>query len=367
MRILSIVTLVSPLGEYGGPVRVAVNQAIELRRLGHEVLLAGSARGYEAGRPTELEGVPAALYPARTLLPGIGFAGLAAPGLHRRLARLTRNVDVVHIHAARDLVTLPAADWVRRRGIPYVVQTHGMITPTERMLARPLDAWLTRRVLRDAKRIFYLTEREKNELPQVGGSALKLEQLGNGVPVPPVYPTPPGVEVLYLARLAERKRPIEFVEMAKRVGSEFPDVRFRLVGPDEGQGSRVAEAIRDSDGVDIEWEGAISPDAAVERISRATIYVLPSVDEPFPMSVLEAMSLGVPVVITDSCGLAPLVDDEKCGVVVDDSLSSLVAAVTSLLRDPDRARELGATGARVTRQRLGMTAVGHQLERAYSR
>lgn len=366
MRILSIVTLVSPLGEYGGPVRVAVNQATELRRLGHEVLLSGAARGYSNGPPAEIEGTRAALFPARTLLPGIGFAGLAAPGLQRRLARLTRDVDVVHIHAARDLVTLPAADWVRRKGIPYVLQTHGMITPTEKILARPLDTWLTRRVLRDAQSVFYLTEREKGELTEIGGPGLRLEQLGNGVPVAPVYPTNPGAEVLYLARLAERKRPIEFVEMAKRLAPEFPNVRFRLVGPDEGQATRVSEAIEDS-GIDIKWEGAISPDSAVERLSRATIYVLPSVHEPYPMSVLEAMSLGVPVVITNSCGLASLVDSEGCGIVVDDSLTSLTAAVTSLLRHPDRAREMGAAGARVTRHRLGMTAVGQQLERAYSR
>lgn len=78
MRILSVVTLVSPDGAFGGPVRVALNQATALRELGHDVTLAAGGRGFDEP-PTELDGVPVRLFPARTVVPGIGFAGLSSP------------------------------------------------------------------------------------------------------------------------------------------------------------------------------------------------------------------------------------------------------------------------------------------------
>ena len=43
-------------------------------------------------------------------------------------------------------------------------------------------------------------------------------------------------------------------------------------------------------------------------MAAASVYVLPSVREPYPMSVLEAMSVGLPVVVSADCGLAPLVE-----------------------------------------------------------
>lgn len=368
MRILSVVTLITPLGEYGGPVRVALNQARELIAQGHDVLVAGAARGFDGPLPRQVDGVPVALFPARTVMPRIGFAGLAAPGLQRRLAKLAADADVVHIHAARDFVTLPVAAWARRRKLPYVLQTHGMIDRSANALARPLDATLTRRVLRGAKCVFFLTDRERDDLVTVAGPRLRLQRLANGVPVPA---TPradsTSSEVLYLARLAPRKRPDAFVEMALRVAQQFPNVSFRLVGPDEGKADEVMRQIGAADQpFDIKWEGPLAPELVTERMARASIYVLPSIDEPYPMSVLEAMALGIPVVITESCGLASLVRESGAGIVVDTAVGSLASAVERLLADPTLGETMGAAGRRLTRDSLGMPAVAAALCSVYA-
>ena len=367
MRVLSIVTLVSPNGEYGGPVRVALNQAKALREAGHDVVVAGGARGFGEAAPHEFDGVPLRLFPARTIIPGIGFAGLCAPALQHWLKQAARSFDVVHIHAARDLVTLPAARWLRKAGIPYVVQTHGMIDPSDSPLAIPLDAFVTRPALRGAKVVFYLTDQERNDLSAVAGTALNLKHLANGVPAPGSANGPAaGTEVLYLARLARRKRPQLFVKMALALADEFPTVSFTLVGPDEGEGPAVQRLIdaADSKGI-LSWEGPLAPGATNERLSRAAVYVLPSIDEPYPMSVLEAMSLGVPVVITNSCGLAPAVTEIGCGIVVDDSLEALVGAVATVLRDDVLTHSMGRAGALASRNRFGMQAIAEALATSY--
>lgn len=367
MRILSIVTLISPNGEYGGPVRVALNHARELTSQGHEVLIAAGTRGYDGRPPTQLDGTRLALFPARTLLPGAGFAGLSSPGLYRALPSLTRGVDVVHVHLARDLITLPAADWTRRHHIPYVTQTHGMVDASSNPLARPLDAALTSRVLRGARRVFYLTDHERRDLVGVAGDGLRLQQLTNGVPPAGRVAHGPstGAEVLYLARLAPRKRPLEFVRMAELLADEFPFASFRLVGPDEGEAAAVVRAAAEGN-ADVRWEGPLPPEGVTERMARASVYVLPAVDEPYPMAVLEAMSLGLPVVVTRSCGLAALVQELGCGIVVGESTRSLAGAVAELLRDPERASRMGAAGTAATADRLAMSAVAATLQTAYA-
>ena len=78
MRILQVVTLLSPDGAYGGPARVALNQSAELISRGHDVTVAAATRGYRVP-PTELDGVPVRLFAARTLVPGTGLAGMGAP------------------------------------------------------------------------------------------------------------------------------------------------------------------------------------------------------------------------------------------------------------------------------------------------
>lgn len=367
MRVLGLVTLFSPENEYGGPVRVALNQARALSDAGHDVVVAGAARGFSGRLPETISGTPVRLFPAIQVLPGTGFAGVASPRLHRWLRSVLDTFDVAHVHLARDLVTLPAANLLRRHGIPYVVQPHGMIDPSRNPLAGPLDLAMTRPVLNGASSVFYLTPRERADLVAVGGAALSLRPLANGVPeasLPPQDEVRP--EVLYLARLAPRKRPTAFVHAALALRERYPDTRFRLVGPDEGEGPAVTELIDLNNArPEVEWEGAIGPEATGPRMARSSIYALPAIDEPFPMSVLEAMSLGLPVIVTDTCGLAPTIERYQCGVVVDASVESLIEALDVLLADPDLARNMGQAGRAVTRSLFGMSTIVKRLVEAY--
>lgn len=368
MRILSVVTLISEMGEYGGPVRVALNQAAALQRRGHQVIVAAATRGFESP-PTSLDGVPLALFSARQLLPRTGFAGMAAPRLLPWIWAHARSADVVHIHAARDFVTLPAARIVMASRTPYFVQTHGMIDPSGHPLAKPLDALLTRPVLRDASRVFYLTELERGQLTEVAGSELKLGFLPNGVPpAEPLRHDPAsGPEVLFLARLAPRKRPMLMVDAARALHEKHPEARFTLVGPDEGEGKAVTRAVTEAKqaGLPIAWEGPLSPEQTLTRIGAATIYALPSVNEPYPMSVLEAMSIAKPVVVTDTCGLAPIVSSQDAGAVVDESTESFIRAVDELLSDPDQAVAKGVRGRDYVRHHLSMSTIAEDLEQQY--
>ncbi|MBT2595486.1 glycosyltransferase [Arthrobacter sp. ISL-72] len=368
MKIFQVVTLISPDGAYGGPVRVAVNQTRALLERGHDVTLVAGATGFGRNMPTSFDGVPVRLFPVQRVLPAGGFAALASPDMRKWLTANLHTADVCHLHLARDLVMLPAALLAGRAKVPFFVQPHGMICPSSKVLARPLDSLWTRPLLRSAQRVFYLTPEEASALKTVARQTLRLEHLRNGVPSSGRSMTtdPFPREVLFLARLHPRKNPLDFVAMAVELHKLFPDVLFRLVGPDEGQGQAVKRAINDAGmGNALAWEGAIAPDAARQRMERSSLYVLPSRDEPFPMSVLEAMSLGKPVVVTESCGLAPTVRESGSGAVSNGTLRSLIDCVKELLATPSLLDAAGRHAAACARMMFGMDGVAEKLEESY--
>ena len=367
MRIVQVVTLFSADGAFGGPTRVAVNQVRELRARGHAVTLVGGHLG--AGPPpTEVEGVPVRLFPLRRVVPGTGFAGLTSPALVAHVRSLARNADAVHVHLARDLVTLPSAVLTPRGGPTLVLQTHGMIDAPRNRLGRLLDLVATRSQLRRAHAVLVLSSTERQDVLGVEPAA-RTVVLGNGIrPVDLSGGDPPAgpVEVLFLARLHPRKRPLHFARAALALAGEFPEVRFTLVGPDEGEGAAVTELLSRDGAHRITWTGPIAPEHSLERMRRASVYVLPSVDEPFPMSVIEAMSVGLPVVVTDTCTLSDVIGASGAGQVSDGSVESLVTALRTLLSSPSLRQEMGRHARHLVETEFDIVPVVDRLVEAYA-
>ena len=333
MKVLHVVTLHSSDNAFGGPVRVALNLTQELQAQGHEVRLVGLQRGFQSEFDT-VEGVPSNFFQARTIHPSLGFSGLFSFAYLRWLLGHLREYDVVHVHLARDLVTLPAAllsSWIR---VPFVLQTHGMIDPSNKPLARVLDALATRRALRHASKVMHLTPRERQDLLAVSPGLSNLEFLANGVPA---FRGPVAAVrdiVACIARLQARKRPTVFVEAAGNLVAQHQDMGFVIAGPDEGELPAVREAIARADCPNaIRYAGALTHDEVLGLLSRSAVYVLPSVDEPFPMSVLEALSAGVPCIVTDTCGLAPWIERGQAGVVCQSDPEAVALAISTVLAD----------------------------------
>ncbi|WP_328379488.1 glycosyltransferase [Streptomyces sp. NBC_00440] len=360
MRVLHTVTLHSPTHAFGGPVRVALNLSRGLRERGHEARLVALGDGFGGRLPTEVEGVPARLFQARRMLP-LGFSGITSPALVAAAGRLVRDADLVHVHLARDLVTLPVALAALRAGKPLVLQTHGMVDPSDRLLAKVLDALAVRRVLRRASAVLYLTDHERRGLEAVAptgpGNPLHLVRLVNGVPAQEAGPTPSGPpRVLYAARLQARKRPQDFVAAVPEILRHHPDAEFVVAGPDEGELASVQALISSLGlGERVHCPGSLSAGEMLAELQHAHVYVLPSVDEPFPMSVLEALAAGTPAVVTHSNGLARDIAGTGAGRVVGGA-AELAAGVLELL-DPGANEAASAAARKLAAEAFSMDAV----------
>ncbi|CAN7164729.1 glycosyltransferase [Microbacterium sp. LjRoot45] len=372
MRIAHVLTYISADGAFGGPLAVLSEQTSELARRGHRVEVFAGWDGVAAFAP---EGVVAHLFPARQAVPGAGFSGLIAPGLRRALRRRRNDFDVIHVHLARDLVTLPVAHAFRRgRGPRLFLQPHGMVKPDSRLRARVFDRWV-RPVLRGATGTFALTDTDAGRLRAVEPQ-VRILDLPNGVSVPPAVERAGDgrPEVLFLARLQPRKRVLLFADAAHRLLRAGVDADFVIVGPDEGDLPALQERIAAAASGDrVRYEGSVPPGAGRDRMARADVYVLPSFSEPFPMSVLEALSVGTPTVISETCHIADRLGDAVAvfaepatGDDPEQAAAALADAIGRLLADPSARRALGARGRRAIEDGFSIARIGDLLDGYYA-
>ncbi|MEU9619485.1 MULTISPECIES: glycosyltransferase [unclassified Streptomyces] len=376
MKILHIVTLHTPDHAFGGPTRVALNLSKVQRAGGDDARVMALGDGFAGRLPRTVEGVPVHLFQARHLLPVFEVSGITSGALLLAARRMMRGADLVHVHLMRDLVTLPAALLALASRTPLVVQTHGMVDPTEKRVAQLTDLLGVRKVLRGADAVLHLTERERLDVHAVAAPVpLRTVRLVNGVrPQERKAAREPGrpPTVLFLARIQERKRPEDFVAAMPAVLAEHPDARFVLAGPDTGALPATLElarrlGVRDS----LDHVGPLGREEVLAAGRQADVYVLPSIEEPLGVSVLEAMSVGTPVVITRTCGLGPDVARAGAGRVIDsrvgeDGKNALkVARAVLELLDPEANALAGKAAWDLVNEDFTIETVTRSLRRTY--
>lgn len=144
-----------------------------------------------------------------------------------------------------------------------------------------------------------------------------------------------------------RKAPDLFLALAGEVSRRRPDVTFRWVGG-SATGPEIDGVLADRARLGLDDRVAFVGEQrdALAWFAAFDVFALLSRDDPFPLTVLEAAALGVPVVAFDSTGAKEFLDD-GCGVVVAyPDVEAMAAEVLALLHAPERGRELAAAAAR---------------------
>jgi glycosyltransferase involved in cell wall biosynthesis len=113
------------------------------------------------------------------------------------------------------------------------------------------------------------------------------------------------------------------------------------------------------------YRGATTIERARARLSEATVLVLPSRAEPFPMVLLEAFACGLPAVITDETGLSRTAQETGAAVVTDGSPDQLADAVMRLLSDRDLWTRTAGSARTLAEQRFTLERIAERLTAIY--
>lgn len=159
-----------------------------------------------------------------------------------------------------------------------------------------------------------------------------------------------------VAALREEKNHLQFVAAAKETLREHPTTHFVIVGDGPEHASIEAQIQRDELDSQIHLLGNRSD---TERIlAGLDVFCLTSRNEANPVSILEALSCGTPVVSPDVGSISETVLHEQTGLLTEPlSVESTAGAITQLLGDPSWSKKLGLSGRQLVRRAWSLEAM----------
>jgi glycosyltransferase involved in cell wall biosynthesis len=171
-----------------------------------------------------------------------------------------------------------------------------------------------------------------------------------------------GKIVLFLGRVTLQKGPDYFVEAARRVLEVDPEVTFIMAGSGDMLPRMIERSAEMGIGSRMVFTGFVDREEATRLYRLADVFVMPSVSEPFGIVPLEAMSEGVPVIVSRQSGVSELV---RHAIKVDFwDVEDLAGKILAALAYPTLARELRVQG-RLEAERLGWDRVAAQMTEIY--
>jgi glycosyltransferase involved in cell wall biosynthesis len=164
--------------------------------------------------------------------------------------------------------------------------------------------------------------------------------------------------VLYVGRLRTRKAVAVLLEAMSALGRRRPDLRLVIAGDGEqGAALRRRAAQPDLQGR-VEFLGSLPRATIAEWYRRAAVLCLPSTYEGFPVTIVEAMAAGLPVVATRVAGVPEAVEEGRTGLLVPpEEDEALAAALEALLEDIDLRRRMGRAARTVFERRFTIDVV----------
>lgn len=147
--------------------------------------------------------------------------------------------------------------------------------------------------------------------------------------------------VSFVGMLSKRKGVFNLVDTASLVIQRFPEIKFVIAGPDAGVFNTMLKRLEEKK-IDHAFRFLGFRTDVLNIIGSSDIFVLPSLVDPLPVVLLEAMIAGKPVVATQSGGAAEMVVHGKTGLLVPvNDPSTMAQAIVSLLENPKRMQLMG--------------------------
>ena len=296
--------------------------------------------------------------------------------LLRELRTPGERPAIVHFHSSFRPYHVPVAVALRRRGLPYVVSPHAAMNPVYlrryRYKKAPYLLLIERPMMRAAGVVVCSTDRELNEVTTA------CHRLRRAPVVIENTVRPPGNDIErwklsasdrgLLLCLARYDVHIKGLDRLAEIARYSPNLRVVVHGqldPNADPGS-ISELVAKAPS-NFELAPAVFDDDKWRRLTQANCFVQLSRAEGLSMSLVEAMAIGVPCIVSNEvAGTLPR-RDPALALVVDDDMRVAADQVATLLLDDAELVRLSQAASAFAGDRLNPTNVAARLEAAYTR
>jgi glycosyltransferase involved in cell wall biosynthesis len=360
----------------GGLERIVVALARELRARGHEVWVVSS--GGDLVSELRRAGAEHVLAPLEITSP----LGVAQAARQIRRIILERHIDLVHSFSATASVAINLALRVRgSNGLDAVRVVSSPMGLQNSPRELPVTTWLRNWFLAlGAEQILVISPEIRRHLKRVGAREQSLVDFNFvGLDVETFQASDDDYQsvrrefgfpadallVSTIGALHPRKSHDLFVQAAHQVSTAEPRSCFLIVG--DGDLRAELETLARAHGLEGRLAFTGLRDDIARLLSATDVYVKPGVVEGFiGITVLEALSLGKPVVAFETEDVKLALTDGETGLIVPNGdIERLASGIVYLLRNPDVGRRLGQAGQQVVMERFDFGVLARRLEEFY--
>jgi glycosyltransferase involved in cell wall biosynthesis len=300
--------------------------------------------------------------------------------LRNRFRESIRAAHGVHIHGLWEPHCNVAAAAARACKRPYIISAHGMLDlwalRHKRVKKALYAALIEARNLQRAACLRALTLDEVEDYRRVGMGA-PIAVVPTGVEVPTgitgdlfweSYPQLAGRRIiLFLGRVHRKKGLDVLLEAWSRIPNPSDDVHVVIAGPDDGHLPELKQAVEKL-GLEhsVTFAGMLYGERKWSALRAASVFVLPSHSEGFSVAVLEALGMGLPVIVTDQCHF-PEVKEQHCGWTIQPEIAQVEEALRDFLQlPPEEAVRMGERGRNLVEKRFTWSVIGQQMADVYA-
>ena len=171
--------------------------------------------------------------------------------------------------------------------------------------------------------------------------------------------------ILFLGRLGERKGTYDLIKAFKKVLAKHNDAKLLLAGFGDIEGCRkLAKSLKIDKS--IEFLGWIDFKQKKKLLNSSKIYTLPSYNEGFPVSILEAMSTRLPVIASNVGGIPEEIEDNQTGFLINaGDIETLASIINKIIDDDILCDEIGDNERRRYLKHFSLDKTVKNLEREY--
>lgn len=299
-----------------------------------------------------------------------------------------KDFDVVHIHEIRGITPLYVWYYASKHGVPYILQAHGaapIFYPNQKILFSLFkfifQLVLGRFILKNSSGFVASTDIEKEQYLGLGIPSDKITIIGNALDVKDYVNLPKkgNFRKKYLIKTEEKIilylgqiHPIKGLELLLNAFYELSDkynsFKLVLVGADSGDLLKLKRLTHDLNMDDkVLFTGPIYGVKKIEAYLDADIYVLPSIYESFPNTILESAACGLPTIITEKCSLSHIFNEKKLGLVVKRNVVDLKNGILLLFNNESLKLEFCANARKWVFEDCNWEQVSLKYEKIYKK